>query len=244
MRFGEITLTYFSTVRAASCSWDVCVKGGQGSFLCGCWKCRRWRTTQETGSSEKQGHAVCGPRPLHLQPGDKSCPRSNFPDSALQFPSPSAPEPLAKRQQLSRSVESWYLCWYGYRQLSLKPAPSMKSSPRLPFFPGEEWSSPLNLSAFVVRATGVPDAVLATQEQRKRRGTVLRRGKRRSCGSDTSSSVLVPFASFQMRKQEFSSSGRTFLKGDTFPKGVVCFVMCKPVASEHLTGLFHGMFLY
>lgn len=86
------------------------------------------------------------------------------------------------------------------------------------------------MSAFVVRATDVPDAELATQEQRKR-GTVLRRGRRRSCGSDTSSSVLVPFAFFQMRKQEFSSSGRTFLKGDTFPKGVVCFVRCKETSS-------------
>lgn len=44
--------------------------------------------------------------PLHLQPGDHRVPRSNFPDSALQFSPPSAPEPLAKGQESSRSVES------------------------------------------------------------------------------------------------------------------------------------------
>ena len=118
----------------------------------------------------------------------------------------------------------------------------MKSSPRLPFFPGKEWSLRLHLSAFVIRPTDAPDAVLATQEQRKRIRTVLRRGKRRSCGSDTSSSVRVPVAFFQMRKQEFSLSGRTFLKGNTFPRGTVCFILCKPVVSEHPTGLSMGRF--
>lgn len=117
-------------------------------------------------------------------------------------------------------------------------------SPPSPFFPGKECSLRLYLSAFVIRTTNVPDAVFASQEQRKRMRTVSRRGKRRSCGSDTSHSILVPFAFFQMRKQDFSSLGRTFLKGKTFPKGMVWFIMCKLVMFEHLIGLFHGVFLY
>lgn len=120
-------------IRAASCSWDVCVKARQGSSV---WvvKWRRWRTTQETGSSEKQALPSVATAPCICSLGTNRVPRSNFPDSALQFFSPSTPELLTKRQESSQSVESWCTRWGVYRWLSLKPAPFMKSPHPPPSF--------------------------------------------------------------------------------------------------------------